>query len=156
MGWSMADHMRTELVAGTIWMAHAGGHAAGKAVFRSDRGSRCTSHPFRDLLGESDIRQRAGRAGSRFGGAAAENSLDLRKRAGSRRFGSFFTDRSPGSRAAGHGRFWIWTSLTGPMPRHAVAVRASGQLLRRPACGLALVTYGPAGRRRGCRRETSE
>lgn len=42
-GWSMADHMRTELVADAR-MAHAGGHTAGNAIFHSDRGSQYTSH----------------------------------------------------------------------------------------------------------------
>ncbi|MEU7117253.1 IS3 family transposase [Streptomyces zaomyceticus] len=35
VGWSMADHMRTELVADAIRMAHAGGHTAGNAIFHS-------------------------------------------------------------------------------------------------------------------------
>ncbi|WP_405763345.1 DDE-type integrase/transposase/recombinase [Streptomyces sp. NBC_00045] len=43
VGWSMADHMRTELVADAIWMAHAGGHTAGNAIFHSDRGTQYTS-----------------------------------------------------------------------------------------------------------------
>ncbi|WP_405869903.1 IS3 family transposase [Streptomyces zaomyceticus] len=37
VGWSMADHMRTELVADAIRMAHEGGHTAGNAIFHSDR-----------------------------------------------------------------------------------------------------------------------
>lgn len=78
VGWSMADHMRTELVADAIRMAHAGGHTAGNAIFHSDRGSQYTSHQFR-LLGELDIRQSAGRTGSCFDNAAAESFFAVLK-----------------------------------------------------------------------------
>jgi putative transposase len=71
VGWSMADHMRTELVVDAIRMAHAGGHTAGNAIFHSDRGSQYTSNQFRALLGELDIRQSTGRTGSCFDNAAA-------------------------------------------------------------------------------------
>jgi transposase InsO family protein len=37
VGWSMADHMRTQLVDDAIRMAHAGGHTAGNAIFHTDR-----------------------------------------------------------------------------------------------------------------------
>ncbi|MFI2125329.1 IS3 family transposase [Streptomyces sp. NPDC020299] len=47
MGWSMADHMRAELVADAIRMAHAGGHTAGNAIFHSDRGSNTPLANFR-------------------------------------------------------------------------------------------------------------
>ncbi|WP_405898614.1 IS3 family transposase [Streptomyces sp. NBC_00727] len=79
--WSMADHMRTELVADAIRMAHAGGHTAGNAIFHSDRGSQYTSHQFRALLGELDIRQSAGRTGSCFDNAAAESFFAVLKAA---------------------------------------------------------------------------
>ncbi|MFF7985744.1 IS3 family transposase [Streptomyces sp. NPDC007901] len=78
VGWSMADHMRTELVADAIRMAHAGGHTAGNAIFHSDRGSQYTSHQFRALLGDLDIRQSTGRTGPCFD-AAAESSFAVLK-----------------------------------------------------------------------------
>jgi transposase InsO family protein len=40
VGWSMADHMRTQLVDDAIRIAHAGGHTAGNTIFHTDRGSQ--------------------------------------------------------------------------------------------------------------------
>ncbi|MFK0288443.1 IS3 family transposase [Streptomyces sp. NPDC090499] len=79
VGWSMADHMRTQLVADAIRMAHTGGHTAGNAIFHSDRGSQYTSHQFRALLGELDIRSSTGRTGSCFDNAAAESFFAVLK-----------------------------------------------------------------------------
>lgn len=73
VGWSMADHMRTQLVADAIRMAHSGGHTAGNAIFHTDRGSQYMSRQFREILAELEIRQSAGRTGSCFDNAAAEN-----------------------------------------------------------------------------------
>ncbi|MFF8713926.1 IS3 family transposase [Streptomyces sp. NPDC015184] len=73
VGRSMADRMRTELVAGAVRMAHEGGYTAGNAIFHSDRGSQYTSHQFCGLLGELEIRQSTGRTGSCFDNAAAES-----------------------------------------------------------------------------------
>jgi len=38
VGWSMAEHMRTQLVVDAIRMAHAGGHTAGNAIFHTTAG----------------------------------------------------------------------------------------------------------------------
>ncbi|MFJ3782121.1 DDE-type integrase/transposase/recombinase [Streptomyces sp. NPDC090093] len=73
VGWSTADRMRTELAADAIRTAQAGGHAVGKAIFHSDRGSQYTSNRFPALPGESDVRQSAGRAGSCLDDALAES-----------------------------------------------------------------------------------
>lgn len=78
-GWSMADHMCTELVADAIRMAQAGGHTAGNAIFHSDRGSQYTSNHFRSLLGELEIRQSTGRTGSCFDNAATESFFAVLK-----------------------------------------------------------------------------
>lgn len=78
-GWSMADHMRTQLVEDAIRMAHAGGHTAGNAIFHSDRGSQYTARQFRDALAELDIRQSTGRTGSCFDNAAAESFFAILK-----------------------------------------------------------------------------
>ncbi|MEU5591434.1 integrase core domain-containing protein [Streptomyces sp. NPDC020298] len=79
MGWSMADHMRAELVADAIRMAHAGGHTAGNAIFHSDRGSQYTSRRFQKVLAELDIRRSVGRTGSCFDNAAAESFFAVLK-----------------------------------------------------------------------------
>jgi transposase InsO family protein len=79
VGWSMADHMRSELVADAIGMARTGGHTAGNAIFPSDCGSQDTSHQFRGLLAELDMRQSTGRTGSCFDNAAAESFFAVLK-----------------------------------------------------------------------------
>jgi len=79
VGWSMAGHMRAELVADAIRMAHAGGHTAGNAIFHSDRGSQSTSRQFRGVLAELDIRRSVGRTGSCFDDAAAESFFAVLK-----------------------------------------------------------------------------
>lgn len=79
VGWSMADHMRTQLVEDAVRMAHAGGHTAGNAIFHSDRGSQYTSRQFRHVLAELDIRQSTGRTGSCFDNAATESFFAVLK-----------------------------------------------------------------------------
>jgi len=78
VGWSMAEHMRTQLVVDAIRMAHAGGHTAGNAIFHTDRG-QYTSRQFREILAELDIRQSTGRAGSCFDNASAESFFAVLK-----------------------------------------------------------------------------
>ena len=79
VGWSMADHTRTQLADDAIRMAHAGGHTAGNAIFHTDRGSQYTSRQFRDTLAELDVRQITGRTGSCFDNAAAESFFAVLK-----------------------------------------------------------------------------
>jgi len=79
VGWSMADHMRTQLVDDAMRMAHAGGHTAGNAIFHTARGSQYTSVQFRETLAELDVRQSTGRTGSCFGNAAAESFFAVLK-----------------------------------------------------------------------------
>ncbi|MEU3098587.1 IS3 family transposase [Streptomyces sp. NPDC006967] len=66
VGWSMADHMRAQLVEDAIRMAPAGEHTAGNAIFHSDRGAQYASRQFRATLTELDIRQSVDRTGSCF------------------------------------------------------------------------------------------
>ncbi|WNI20062.1 IS3 family transposase [Actinacidiphila sp. ITFR-21] len=79
VGWSLADHMRTELVVDAVRMAHTGGHTAGNAIFHSDRGSQYTSHQFWALLVELDMRHSTGRTGSCFDNAATESFFAVLK-----------------------------------------------------------------------------
>ncbi|MGW4101605.1 IS3 family transposase [Streptomyces sp. NPDC004976] len=79
VGWSMADHMRTQLVDDAIRMAHAGGHTAGNAIFHSYRGSRYNSRQFWATQAELDIRQSFGRTGLRFANAAAGSFFAILK-----------------------------------------------------------------------------
>jgi len=47
VGWSMADHMRTDLICDAITMAAANVELAPGAIFHSDRGAQYTSGPVR-------------------------------------------------------------------------------------------------------------
>ncbi len=57
VGWSMADHMRTSLVADALRMAVAARQPAPGLIFHSDRGTQYTSAEFTDLLGEHEMVQ---------------------------------------------------------------------------------------------------
>jgi putative transposase len=74
LGYSMAAHMRTELVADALQMAidARGGEVAG-VITHSDRGTQYTSNAYRDLCQAHQLRQSVGRTGSCFDNAVAES-----------------------------------------------------------------------------------
>lgn len=74
VGWSIADHMRTELVTDAIEMAvrTRGGDVRG-VVFHSDRGSQYTAATFADVCRSHGIRPSRGRVGSSYDNALAES-----------------------------------------------------------------------------------
>ena len=65
LDWSMATHMRTELVIDALAMALAtrGGHVDG-VIFHADRGSPYISAAFTQVSNRFGIRRCMGRAGS--------------------------------------------------------------------------------------------
>jgi transposase InsO family protein len=73
LGYSMAEHMRTELVADALEMAAAarGGQTAG-VVFHGDRGSQYMSGDYRQLIADLGIVQSVGRTGVCWDNAVAE------------------------------------------------------------------------------------
>lgn len=81
LGWSMAPHMRTELVIDALQMAVAarGGDVAG-VVFHSDRGSQYTSAAFAQVCGRFGVRRSMGRVGSSYDNALAESLWQSLKR----------------------------------------------------------------------------
>lgn len=81
LGWSMAPHMRAELVIDALRMAVAarGGEVAG-VVFHSDRGSQYTSAAFAAVCGTHGIRRSMGRVGSSYDNALAESLWQGMKR----------------------------------------------------------------------------
>lgn len=81
IGWSVAAHMRTSLVADALNMAVAtrGGHIDG-VVFHSDRGSQYTSADFGDLCAEHGVVQSMGATGVCWDNAAAESFFGTLKR----------------------------------------------------------------------------
>jgi putative transposase len=74
VGFAMASHMRTELVASAMDMAIAtrGGDVAGM-VFHHDRGAQYMSREFRELCERHGIEQSTGRTGSSLDNAVAES-----------------------------------------------------------------------------------
>jgi transposase InsO family protein len=81
VGWSLADHMRTELVADALEAAVAarGGRVDG-VVFHSDRGSQYSSAAFAGLCRQHGVRQSMGKVGSSYDNAAAESFFASLKR----------------------------------------------------------------------------
>lgn len=82
IGWSVADHMRTELVVDALNAAVAtrGGHVAAGVVFHSDRGSQYTSADFGELCVGHGVVQSMGATGVCWDNAAAESFFGTLKR----------------------------------------------------------------------------
>lgn len=82
IGWSVADHMRTSLVADALHMAIAtrGGHVNTGVVFHSDRGSQYTSADFGQLCDRHSVVQSMGATGVCWDNAAAESFFGTLKR----------------------------------------------------------------------------
>jgi transposase InsO family protein len=81
VGWSIADHMRAELVTDAIEMAVAtrGGQADG-VIFHTDRGAQYTSAVFANACRRHGIRRSMGRVGSSYDNALAESFFQGLKR----------------------------------------------------------------------------
>lgn len=73
VGWSMADHMRTELVECALRNALAGRTPASKLVHHSDRGSQYASGSYRALLELNGIECSMSRAGDCYDNAVMES-----------------------------------------------------------------------------------
>jgi len=91
-GWSIAGHMRTELVSDALRAAAAtrGGDLAG-AIFHTDHGSQYTSAEFATVCGELGVRQSMGMVGTSADNSAAEAFNGTLKREtlqGAKRWGS--------------------------------------------------------------------
>ncbi|HZA78098.1 MAG TPA: IS3 family transposase [Acidimicrobiales bacterium] len=73
IGWGVADHLRTPLVASALEMAVAtrGGHVDG-VVFHSDRGCQYTSGDYRQLCERLSVTQSMGATGICFDNSPAE------------------------------------------------------------------------------------
>lgn len=73
VGHAMAGHMRAELVADAVTLAHRRGLVDPQAIFHSDRGSQYTSTEFRTILTSLGMRPSMGRVGSCYDNAVAES-----------------------------------------------------------------------------------
>jgi transposase InsO family protein len=89
VGWSVADHMRTELVADALRAAEATRGSLAGAVFHSDHGAQYTSREFAVACAELGVRQSMGAVGASADNALAESFNAALKREtlrGARRF----------------------------------------------------------------------
>ena len=65
VGYAIADHLRTELVAGALSNAVAARDPGPGVIFHSDRGCQYTSAAFASLANDHDVRLSHGRTGAR-------------------------------------------------------------------------------------------
>ncbi len=79
VGWSIADHMRTELVADALKNAAATTVIEPGAIFHSDRGSVYTSAEYRNLVTNLGVRSSMGRTGVCWDNAMAESFFSALK-----------------------------------------------------------------------------
>jgi putative transposase len=80
VGWSLADHMRTELVEDALTMAFANRSPAEGVIFHSDRGCQYTSKEFADLARQNGVVLSVGRKGECWDNAVAESFFATIKR----------------------------------------------------------------------------
>ena len=73
IGWSMATHMRTDLVCDAITMATGRGNLQPHAIFHSDRGAQYTSTQFAEHLETHHLTASVGRRGQCWDNALAES-----------------------------------------------------------------------------------
>lgn len=81
LGYSMAAHMRTELIADALEMAATtrGGQTVG-VIFHGDRGAQYMSGDYRQLIADLDMVQSVGRTGVCWDNAVAESFWSSLKR----------------------------------------------------------------------------
>ncbi len=79
VGWSIADHMRTELVQDALNNAAATTIIEPWAIFHSDRGSVYTSADYRTLIKDLGMRSSMGRTGVCWDNAMAESFFSALK-----------------------------------------------------------------------------
>ena len=73
VGFALADHLRTELVADALANAVAARDPAPGVIFHSDRGCQYTSAAFADLAGDCQVSLSVGRKGQCWDNAVAES-----------------------------------------------------------------------------------
>nr|WP_143762090.1 IS3 family transposase [Isoptericola variabilis] len=73
VGWAVADHMRTQLVADALRAAAATRGTLAGAIFHSDHGSVYTSKSYADLCRSLDVTQSRGAVGTSADNALAES-----------------------------------------------------------------------------------
>jgi transposase InsO family protein len=80
VGWALADHMRTDLIADALDMAVTHRRPPAGAIFHSDRGCQYTSRDYRKLAEDHGIVLSLGRKGECWDNAVAESFFATIKR----------------------------------------------------------------------------
>ena len=80
VGWALADHMRTELVADALEMAFVQRRPPQGAIFHSDRGCQYTSRDYGELARANGVVLSVGLAGECWDNAVAESFFATIKR----------------------------------------------------------------------------
>jgi putative transposase len=80
VGWALADHMRTDLVADALTMAFGRRRPAKGVVFHSDRGCQYTSRDYAKIANEHGFVLSVGRTGQCWDNAVAESFFATIKR----------------------------------------------------------------------------
>ena len=113
LGYSMADHMRTELVADALQMAAdtRGGDTAG-IIFHGDKGGQYMSGDYAELIDEFGMVQSVGRTGVCWDNAVAESAWSSLKRELVNRYS--FADRASARRA-----IFAWINRYNQRRRHS-------------------------------------
>lgn len=113
LGYSMADHRRTELVADALRMAAgARGGVTEGIIFHGDRGSQYMSGEYRDLIAERGMVQSVGRTGVCWDNSVAEAAWSSLKRELVHRYQ--FPDRASARRA-----IFAWINRYNTSRRHS-------------------------------------
>ena len=73
VGYAMADHLRTDLIADALTNAVAARDPDAGVIFHSDRGCQYTSSQFADLARDYDVKLSVGRTGQCWDNALAES-----------------------------------------------------------------------------------
>ena len=73
VGWALADHMRTDLVADALRMACTQRRPPAGVIFHSDRGCQYVSRDYSALAAELGVRLSVGRKGECWDNALAES-----------------------------------------------------------------------------------
>lgn len=79
VGWALADHLRTELVADPLEMAYARRKPGADVIFHADRGSQYTSGEYNLLLKQKTVTLSLGRRGQCWDNALAESFFAVLK-----------------------------------------------------------------------------
>jgi transposase InsO family protein len=73
VGWALADHMRTDLVADALRMACVQRRPPAGVIFHSDRGCQYTSNDYADLAAQLGVTLSLGRKGECWDNAVSES-----------------------------------------------------------------------------------